>query len=93
LLPKVTRICVIAGQFLCDSLAEGRPGTGHVLGVSGGQGLHRGVLNELRGVEVRLTGAEIDDIDPLGLHLLGLFRDGQRSTGPDGTDPIRKIHR
>ena len=46
-------------------------------------GLDGGGLDVFRGVEIRLAGAEIDDIDAGGLHGLGLGGNGQGGRGFD----------
>ena len=55
----------------------GDAGGGGVFGEAGGQRLGGGVLDVLGRVEVRFAGAEADDVQAVGLHLLGLRVNGQ----------------
>ena len=62
--------------------ADGRPQLGDaadlgVLRLPAPHGFDGGVLDALRGVEVRLAGAERDHVDALGTQLLGLGLHGQ----------------
>ena len=73
---------VLALVLVGDGRAQlGNAGGGGVFGEAGGQGLGAGVFDVLRGVEVRLAGAEADDVQAVGLHLLGLGVNGQGERG------------
>ena len=73
---------VLALVFVGDGCAQfGDAGGGGVFGEAGGQRLGAGVFDVLRGVEVRLAGAEADDVQAVGLHLLGLGVNGQSERG------------
>ncbi len=62
---------VLALVLVGDGRAQfGDAGGGGVFGEAGGQRLGAGVLDVLRRVEVRLAGAEADDVQAVGLHLL-----------------------
>ena len=78
-LPRLVLDAVIALELVGDRLAKLRDAAARrVLGEAVGQRLRGSVLDVLRCVEVRLTGAEADDVLALGAQFLGLGRDGQR---------------
>jgi hypothetical protein len=73
---------VLAFVFVGDGCAQLRDaGGGGVFGEAGGQRLGGGVFDVLRGVEVRFAGAETDDVQAVGLHLLGLRVNGEGERG------------
>jgi hypothetical protein len=60
-----------------------------ILGESLVDGLLGGFLDVRWGIEIRLAGAEADDIAPLGAKLGRPRRDDQRGRGFDGPNPVR----
>ena len=70
---------VIAREFIGDGLAQFRNAArGRVFGETIGECFGAGVFDVLRRVEVRLTGAEADDILAGGFHGFGLGINGER---------------
>ncbi len=81
---------VVLLEPLGDGLAEG--GDAVVLRVFREivpDGLDPGVLDVLRRREIRLADAQVDDVEALGLHGLGLGRDLERGGGADSLDFFR----
>ncbi len=77
-------------EALGDGLAQGQDAV--ALGVFRevvADGLDPGLLDVLRRGEIGLADAEVDDVDPFGLHGLGLGRDLQGGGGADALDFFR----
>ena len=77
-------------EALGDGLAQGEDAV--AIGVSCevvADGLDPGLLDVLGRREIRLADAEVDDVDALGLHGLGLGRDLQGGGGADALDFFR----
>ncbi len=70
---------VLAGEFLGDCGGKRRdPGARGVVRLAALDGLDAGVFDMLRGIKVRLTNREADDVDTLGGHSLCGVRDLDR---------------
>ena len=73
---------VVPFEFVGDGLAQFRDAAGRsVFGEALVKRLGAGVLDVLGRVEIRFARAEADDVQPLGLHLLGLGINGQGERG------------
>ena len=71
-------------QPLAHRLAQGQgAGGGGVFGLVVLNGTDAGLLDVLRGGEIRLSHAEADDVDALGAHFLKLRVDGHGGGCPD----------
>jgi len=55
-------------------------------------GLDAGLADVRGGLEVRLAGAETDDVGAVGLHALGLGGGGQGHGGLDALDALGDVH-
>ena len=62
-----------------------------VLGKPPMQGIDRGLFDMLRGIEIRLTGTQSDDILTLGAQFVRPSRDGQGLRRFDTFDTIRQF--
>src|SRR5207247_11475631 len=80
---------VLALELVGDGLAKfGDAAARRVFGEAVGERLDGGVFDVLRRVKVRLACAEADDIQALGLHLLGFGVDGQRQRRGERGGPL-----
>jgi hypothetical protein len=86
---------VVAAELLADGLAQLEDALdGRVLGAPGADGLDRRGLDVLRRIEIRLAGAEADDVAAGALEFLGLGGHGQGRRRLDAGDPLgeAKVH-
>ena len=82
---------VLAGDLLRDrGRQRGYPGARGVMRLAAAEGVDAGVLDMLRGIEIRLPDGEADDIDALLRHPLCGVRDLDRRGRSDGRNLLRE---